>query len=143
VVSDHYRRRIAELEQVLKELRQTSLRHTRSDITMIDPEKGLHHAKRRVIVDRFARFKIDEAVTAQVEAAAKSSGNGNGTDAHAKGPPVPMFPPGKDNGGEPYCTNPIPGEEIVHDRSGRRTFLGAPAGRSLLRRVGSRCMFRC
>jgi len=28
-----------------------------------------------------------------------------------------------------------PGEEMVHDSVGRKTFLGAPAGASMLRRV--------
>jgi hypothetical protein len=38
---------------------------------------------------------------------------------------------------EPYSTNLLPGEELVYDQTGRKTFLGAPAGKSMLRRVSS------
>jgi hypothetical protein len=37
---------------------------------------------------------------------------------------------------ETYHMNMNPGEEMVHDSVGRKTFLGAPAGQSMLRRVG-------
>jgi hypothetical protein len=72
-------------------------------------------------VDRFARFKMDEAAMAEVAAAAAA-----GDDAGSKP---------KDYRAEPYQTHQLPGEEIVYDRIGRKTFLGAPAGKSMLRRV--------
>jgi hypothetical protein len=131
---------------------------------------GQDNKKRRVIVDRYARFKIDEAAMAQVAANAVTNGASKGApmsggpgpklgennrafgSEDAGQPPLPGGPlrqkrsasdgdtflakaGSKDYMGEPYRTGLLPGEEIVYDRSGRKTFLGAPAGKSMLRRV--------
>jgi hypothetical protein len=123
----------------------------------------LDNKKRRVLVDRYARLKIDEAAMAQVAAAANGSGeadqtrqngggpskrprgdDGDGTTAEraaeerrraSEGDAASRRAAGKEYMAEPYKTGLLPGEEIVSDRSGRKTFLGAPAGQSMLRRV--------
>ena len=153
--TDRLRKRIAELEQVVRELRQKNPLPALSSTTSTQPSPALgpefeserlqDNKKRRVIVDRFARFKIDEAAMAAVASAAAANGdvNSNGT-----GPSVNIDPnlsafsvedpyQGKrDYKTEPYGTYLLPGEEMVYDRIGRKTFLGAAAGKSMLRRVG-------
>lgn len=124
---------------------------------------NLDNKKRRVLVDRYARLKIDEAAMAQVAAAAngaddlsaqtrQNGGPSNvqaasqmgGTNAEraaeerrraSEGDATARRAAGKEYMAEPYKTGLLPGEEIVSDRSGRKTFLGAPAGQSMLRRV--------
>lgn len=112
---------------------------------MDEPDRGQDNKKRRVIVDRFARFKLDEAALAEVAAAASrerspppdTDGNATkegqaGVNAETQSAPDP----GKhDYKSEPYTMYMNPGEEMVHDRVGRKTFLGAPAGQSMLRRI--------
>lgn len=121
-------------------------------------------AKRRVIVDRFARFKIDEAAAAAAaagEGVDDSSPEATQPRPNATGPDAPGRLDADSGGGggaygavsaptqsdhpdmgkkdyklEPYRTHLLPGEEMVYDRSGRKTFLGAPAGKSMMRRVG-------
>jgi hypothetical protein len=112
--TDRMRGRIAELEQVVRELRQKNPGRGQPASSDSDGEKG--DKKRRVIVDRYARFKIDEATMAAVAAQA------DGEEKTYKN--------------EPYSASLLPGEEIVYDQTGRKTFLGAPAGKSMLRRVG-------
>jgi len=155
--SDRLRRRIAELEQVVREMRQRQPQRVSAPsfppFASVDPievnaERPHHYNKRRVVVDRFARFKIDEAAMAAVASAAeaagempggrrsrRSSGEGSrktsSTDDSGSGVT-------KDYGTEPYATYLLPGEEMVHDKVGRKTFLGASAGRSMLRKVGTR-----
>ena len=126
--SDRLRKRIAELEQVVRELRQRNPSRTSAPSSSLpveaesaESDRGGDSKKRRVIVDRFARFKMDEAAMAEVAAAAAA-----GDDAGSQP---------KDYRAEPYQTHQLPGEEIVYDRIGRKTFLGAPAGKSMLRRV--------
>ena len=171
--SERLRRRIAELEQVVRELRQRQpnrstatsvapppLRHTGSNTS--EGDVGPDSKKRRVIVDRFARFRVDEAALMAVESAQAHAETGdlgiNGTeDRRASGhsrdssredkagsgrDKAGSDTEKKDYGAEPYTTYLLPGEEMVHDRMGRRTFLGAAAGQSMLRRV-SRWLFLC
>ena len=193
--TDRFRRRIAELEQVVRELRQRqphryslatsntapSTAHsanrtnpaaaTSSAPVTINPatantviseleDKGQDSKKRRVIVDRFARFKIDEAAMAAVASAAAAhrhdvpirgggGGDGDGDEAmmmvklehdvegRTGGAAGGGEEEKKDYRTEPYTTNLLPGEEMVYDRIGRRTFLGATAGKSMLRRVST------
>lgn len=111
-------------------------------IDEVDPERGQDSKKRRVIVDRFARFKIGEAALADVAAAAHrdspapggvnmtSGQSGPGSQGQMQGQAK------EDYKTETYHMNMNPGEEMVHDSVGRKTFLGAPAGQSMLRRVG-------
>ena len=204
------RRRIAELEQVVRELRQrqppksssTSAPTISSNtVTTTDgpfssyvdeagdtaDEKG--QGRRRVIIDRFARIKIDEAAMQAVAASAGvlSDINGRPSTAGSAGSHVRSMPVGgghsrddsrddlsptdedksrdvdenievigkdgrrgsrdkgkaetretrgtKDYRTEPYTTYLLPGEEMVSDSTGQRTFLGASAGKSMLRRV--------
>jgi hypothetical protein len=60
--NDHLRSRIAELEQVVRELRQKGSGRTLSIVSQppIDAEPA--NKKRKVIIDRFAKFRYDEAV---------------------------------------------------------------------------------
>jgi hypothetical protein len=149
--SDRLKKRIAELEQVVRELRQKHVPRQSQPapaisstagatsasapaptplITIDEPDKGQDSKKRRVIVDRFARFKIGEAALADMAAAAHR-------DSPGAGPPHS----GGDGEGkvdyktETYHMNMNPGEEMIQDKVGRKTFLGAPAGASMLRRV--------
>jgi hypothetical protein len=122
--TDRLRRRIAELEQVVRELRQ---KHPRANTSLLDGDADAK--KRRVIVDRFARFKIDEAAMAAVAAAAGDTQPGTAS------PDMKDETKKPDYRAEPYSTHSLPGEEMVYDTTGRKTFLGAPAGKSLLRRV--------
>lgn len=160
IETDHLRKRIAELEQVVRELRQrnparqsnaavlgpANSTHTPvSSSTELD-DKGQDNKKRRVIVDRFARFKIDEAAMAAVADAAAAGGENDGDTAaggdskrvSGEQEPGAQMDAGrgkKDYRAEPYTTYLLPGEEMVYDRIGRKTFLGAAAGKSMLRRV--------
>ena len=122
IETDHLRSRIAELEQVVRELRQ---KQPRSSISADDDKK------RRVIVDRFAKFKLDEAAMAEIAKASRIDGSGS---LHIDWSVLPGVENGK-YGTEPYSAHLLPGEEMVHDAIGRKTFIGAPAGRSMLRRV--------
>lgn len=193
--SDRLRKRIAELEQVVRELRQKNpskaavaaanaaasnvVKAEGSDATAaiggsatpnVDGEPD--NKKRRVIVDRFARFKIDEAAMAAVASAAAANGGNAENHLVAAGktssaPAITVnerresdtstdggYPGGtghpadgeggsrgnadsgeKDYRAEPYTTYLLPGEEMVYDQIGRKTFLGATAGKSMLRRV--------
>ena len=146
---DRLKKRIAELEQVVRELRQkhvprqaavasTSNAASASasaatpliTIDEADRDRGQDNSKRRVIVDRFARFKIGEAALADVAAAANRDSPDPG-QTHAGGDEEAKV----DYKTETYHMHMNPGEEMVHDKVGRKTFLGAPAGASMLRRV--------
>jgi hypothetical protein len=83
-----------------------------------------------VIVDRFARFKIGEAALADMAAAAHRDSPGAGPP-HSSGEGEGKV----DYKTETYHMNMNPGEEMIQDKVGRKTFLGAPAGASMLRRV--------
>jgi len=83
-----------------------------------------------VIVDRFARFKIGEAALADMAAAAHRDSPGAGPP-HSSGDGEGKV----DYKTETYHMNMNPGEEMIQDKVGRKTFLGAPAGASMLRRV--------
>lgn len=163
--TDRLRKRIAELEQVVRELRQKNPARasnappalSSSAIAQSSPALGVEmeneklqdNKKRRVIVDRFARFKIDEAAMAAVASAAAASGEGPPANTDLPGvnnPNLPVVSVSMDDAGsgkrdyktEPYATYLLPGEEMVYDRIGRKTFLGAAAGKSMLRRVSWR-----
>jgi hypothetical protein len=155
--SDRLKKRIAELEQVVRELRQkhvprqTTTTNTAAstsnpapsapEIKIDDADHEQDNKKRRVIVDRFARYKIGEAALADVAAAANMDHSPvPGSVGQAKGPHQGQGQGGngdekQDYKSETYRTFMNPGEEMVHDKVGRKTFLGAPAGQSMLRRV--------
>jgi len=163
IETDHLRKRIAELEQVVRELRQRNpARQSNAaaqasatalpmpvSIPAESDDKGQDSKKRRVIVDRFARFKIDEAAMAAVANAA-AAGQDNADDSVTGGDSrrssgglelgaqMDAGRGKKDYRAEPYTTYLLPGEEMVYDRIGRKTFLGAAAGKSMLRRVSRR-----
>jgi len=147
--SDRLKKRIAELEQVVRELRQKHVPRQSQPapatsstagaasfsaptplITIDEPDKGQDSKKRRVIVDRFARFKIGEAALADMAAAAHRDSPGAGPP-HSSGDGEGKV----DYKTETYHMNMNPGEEMIQDKVGRKTFLGAPAGASMLRRV--------
>jgi hypothetical protein len=147
--SDRLKKRIAELEQVVRELRQKHVPRQNQPaaatstatgtasasaptplITIDEPDKGQDSKKRRVIVDRFARFKIGEAALADMAAAAHRDSPGAGPP-HSSGDGEGKV----DYKTETYHMNMNPGEEMIQDKVGRKTFLGAPAGASMLRRV--------
>jgi hypothetical protein len=147
IETDHLRKRIAELEQVVRELRQRNpARHAATSSTPVDVDDK-DSKKRRVIVDRFARFKIDEAAMAAVAHAAAAGqedtdsltgGDSRRSSGGELGPQMDAGKGKKDYRAEPYTTYLLPGEEMVYDRIGRKTFLGAAAGKSMLRRVSDR-----
>jgi hypothetical protein len=100
------------------------------------------YKKRRVIVDRFARFKMHEAAMAEVAAAAGAASGAGTKDDDAENSAMNWAdgdnktgPDKRDYRTEPYQTHLLPGEEMVHDNTGRKVFLGAPAGKSMLRRA--------
>ncbi|OCF33020.1 hypothetical protein I316_05358 [Kwoniella heveanensis BCC8398] len=167
--ADRLRKRIAELEQVIRELRQktparghatsasittpgpaaSSLRAA-SDTTGLSPDGSVDDNKqRRVIVDRFARFKLDEAKNAENSAAAGSSGKttpstlksstGNKQISSIAGSSQASSslytPANTDYKKETYQSFLLPGEEMSSDKSGRKIFLGALTGKSMLRRL--------
>lgn len=92
--------------------------------------------KRRVIVDRFARFKMGEA-----QAAENVAGMGYvASEASSQNGPQHMQNEeglDEDYRGEPYSTHSPPDEEMVYDSGGRQVFLGSSTGKSMLRQVGS------
>jgi hypothetical protein len=104
-------------------------------VTVDEVDDQQDNKKRRVIVDRFARFKIGEAALADVAAAATRDGSPAPGDSHAKDGSGGYTDTAQDYKTETYRTFMNPGEEMVHDSVGRKTFLGAPAGQSMLRRV--------
>ncbi|ODN94265.1 hypothetical protein L198_05121 [Cryptococcus wingfieldii CBS 7118] len=130
--SDRLRRRVAELEQVVRDLRQKpSARAPAPSKAASILDHGSDGENRRVIIDRYARFKLDEAQAADNVArlgqssapvtvkAERSSQEASGGSA--------------DYRAEPYTANLLPGDEIMHDTSGRTVYLGASAGQSMLR----------
>ncbi|WVR06955.1 hypothetical protein IAU60_003991 [Kwoniella sp. DSM 27419] len=164
--ADRLRRRIAELEQVVRELRQKapSRAHAPAVQTATPANEigGEDNKKRRVIVDRFARFKLDEAKDAENSAAAAAGlVKGEPSDAPVwaphNQPAVPEGQPGgpgpsnaptssqmvmggsmggtQDYREEPYQAYLLPGEEMTTDKTGRKTFLGALTGKTMLRRL--------
>ena len=188
--SERLRRRIAELEQVVRELRQKA--PTRAPASSVqlptpgtsasaripeqpvlslgiepDSDNDKEQKKRRVIVDRFARFKIDEAAMQEVAAqAASNSAESLSTTSPQGQVPFPLratielspvdtayqfsseapnsgVQDGDGKGGpddyraEEYKTHLLPGEEMFADQTGRKTFLGVTSGRAMLRRVST------
>lgn len=155
---ERLRKRIAELEQVVRELRQknpsrshapamsstpaqqiptTAATTSQSITTNTSPDRGQDNKKRRVIIDRFARFKLGEAALAEVAAAASRERSPQPPDA---GGTSATTAPSTGDGNQDYKSEPYrmymnPGEEMVRDSVGRKTFLGAPAGASMLRRL--------
>ncbi|WVW84031.1 hypothetical protein I302_106059 [Kwoniella bestiolae CBS 10118] len=138
--TERLRRRIAELEQVVRDLRQKAPTRAQAQlaaITSADPasssavieESAGEDKKRRVIVDRFARFKLDEAKDVENSAAAA----GMALDKNPSGPPIHHAT--ADYKSEPYQTYLLPGEEMSSDKTGRKVFLGASTGKSMLRRL--------
>lgn len=155
--TEHLRGRIAELEQVVRELRQrgttkntggsTSGSSTPRDQGMSEPAEK----KRKLIVDRFARFKLDEAHhgmlarTAIGNAMAAEQGLRLNLDPESDasaGDGAPRTIDGRrrtsaEQSVEPYIAhaNSVPGEELVGDAQGREAYVGVPGGRSMLRRL--------
>ncbi|RXK36927.1 hypothetical protein M231_05829 [Tremella mesenterica] len=115
--------------------------------------------RRRIIVDRFARFKLDEAAMMQVAASAiiqpfsqtatlptqRSTPNipaehTLSSSVRNDGITTNHVDERKEGNGnwyrkEPYSTHLLAGEEMVVDGVGQKTFLGVTAGRALLRRL--------
>lgn len=60
--NDHLRSRIAELEQVVRELRQKGSGRTLSIASRPNIDAEPANKKRKVIIDRFAKFRYDEAI---------------------------------------------------------------------------------
>ncbi|TYJ55982.1 hypothetical protein B9479_003367 [Cryptococcus floricola] len=151
--SDRLRRRVAELEQVVRDLRQKPSARAPAPSKAASPlDHGSDGENRRVIIDRYARFKLDEAQAADnvarlgqnpapvTDKAERSSQEASGGD---EGPTRTQNGEGHESGrqgsgsadyrAEPYTANLLPGDEIMHDTSGRTVYLGASAGQSMLR----------
>ncbi|KIR74287.1 hypothetical protein I310_01889 [Cryptococcus deuterogattii CA1014] len=156
VESERLRRRVAELEQVIRELRQKAPSRN-ANVSSASAPTSLHPAplasiapgvtvtssmgdsggiKKGVIADPFARIKMEEAQPAENVAgmdyiASEASSQG--------GAPHMQNEEGlnEDYRGEPYNGLSFPDEEMVYDSDGRQVFLGSSAGKSMLRRVGS------
>ncbi|WWC89229.1 uncharacterized protein L201_004147 [Kwoniella dendrophila CBS 6074] len=173
IETDRLRRRIAELEQVVRELRQKAPTRAQAQLasvpttpaatasTTLTEEGSGEDKKRRVIVDRFARFKLDEAKDVENSAAAAGSRSitpnppawapqsvipsrsGNlhirsniDPTALRDSPAGPSTTHGNDDyKSEPYQTYLLPGEEMSSDKTGRKVFLGVSTGKSMLRRL--------
>nr|XP_019011068.1 uncharacterized protein I206_04376 [Kwoniella pini CBS 10737]OCF49849.1 hypothetical protein I206_04376 [Kwoniella pini CBS 10737] len=151
IESERLRRRIAELEQVVRELRQkpAARPQTQQSNAMIGSsttatgnnsaeESAGEDKKRRVIVDRFARFKLDEAKDVENAAAAAGSRTKGSINSSIDSSSLKEDPAGhqSDYKSEPYQTYLLPGEEISSDITGRKVYLGASTGKSMLRRLG-------
>jgi hypothetical protein len=136
VETDRLRKRIAELEQVVRELRQKNPSRAAPAVTIDDSDED---KRRRVIIDRLAKFKIDEVALAELAAAAakgvKVEADGETISPPLAGGSLSTIAEENQDYKKPYNTHLLPGEEMVRDRIGRKTFLGAPAGKSMLRRV--------
>ena len=132
---------------MVRELRQRQpSRGTSHPASATGNETGMDLKKRRVIIDRFARFKIDEVAMAAVAAAFEGKESGHDSRRSSlssaelnndKDPPEEGQGQ-KDYLREPYRTYVLPGEEVAYDSVGRQTFIGASAGKSMIRRVSSR-----
>jgi hypothetical protein len=81
--NDHLRSRIAELEQVVRELRQKGSGKASSTITYPQNEEPANK-KRKVIVDRFAKFRYDEVMR---------SANGPSLEDQGTTTSLPIHPP--------------------------------------------------
>ena len=138
--SERLRKRIAELEQVVRELRQknparsnatpaqlptsaqaaTSAATTSQAVTTTtSPDRGQDNKKRRVIVDRFARFKLGEAALADVAAAASRERSPQQPDTGRPSTATATADGNQDYKSEPYRMYMNPGEEMVHDSDAR------------------------
>lgn len=139
IETDRLRRRIAELEQVVRELRQrhpprgAAAQPPPVATTAVPPSTDAE--KRRVIVDRYARFKIGEAFAAVGNGVMPDGTSaGNLSDASPSSSSVASVKH-RDVYAEPYSAGALPGEEMVSDTQGRKTFLGTPAGKPMIRRL--------
>ncbi|KGB74446.2 hypothetical protein CNBG_0284 [Cryptococcus deuterogattii R265] len=158
VESERLRRRVAELEQVIRELRQKAPSRN-ANVSSASAPTSLHPAplasiapgvtvtssmgdsggiKKGVIADPFARIKMEEAQPAENVAgmdyiASEASSQG--------GAPHMQNEEGlnEDYRGEPYNGLSFPDEEMVYDSDGRQVFLGSSAGKSMLRRLRELC----
>ncbi|RSH86499.1 uncharacterized protein EHS24_004756 [Apiotrichum porosum] len=136
IETDRLRRRIAELEQVVRELRQrhpprgqaAATAATAATTLQNTPSASSDAEKRRVLVDRYARFKIGEA------AALVGEGGVRAPSLQSDSSPV-ASDPSRDHYSEPYNPHALPTDEMVADSAGRKTFLGTPAGKPMLRRL--------
>ncbi|BEJ13037.1 hypothetical protein CspHIS471_0302110 [Cutaneotrichosporon sp. HIS471] len=135
IETDRLRRRIAELEQVVRELRQRhpprnqAQQQATVNTTNMGSIAGPATAddKRRVIVDRFAKFKLGEVGAGTTW----SANTPTGSDAS----PESTVSLNRPHYAEPYNAASLPGEDLVSDKQGSKTFLGAPAGKPLFRRL--------
>jgi hypothetical protein len=135
IETDRLRRRIAELEQVVRELRQ---RHPPRNQTQAQQQAAANAAnagpataddKRKVIVDRFAKFKLGEAT-----AGTNLPWSAN-TPTASDASPESSVSLNRPHYAEPYNAASLPGEDLVSDKQGSKTFLGAPAGKLMFRRL--------
>lgn len=157
--TEHLRSRIAELEQVVRELRQRGTNKTQTggstSGSSTPRDQGISEPaekKRKLIVDRFARFKLDEAHhgmlarTAIGNAMAAEQGLRLNVDPDSSDTAADDGAPRTTDGRrrtsaeqsvEPYIAHAssIPGEELVGDAQGREAYVGVPGGRSMLRRL--------
>lgn len=128
IETDRLRRRIAELEQVVRELRQ---RHPPRSAGAQSAAPTADD-KRRVIVDRFTKFQLGEV--------AAGHGGGNTLPASMESGRSDTSPDSSNASRreiytEPYNAASLPGEDMVSDKAGQKTFLGTPAGKPIFRRI--------
>lgn len=143
--NEHLRGRIAELEQVVRELRQKGSSKATSGTPVggsVKESSEPAEKKRRMIVDRYARFKLDEAHHGMLAKTAIE--NAMAAENYAPGQEDPMMNFGNpsrkssfEHAAEPYVAHisSAPGEELVGDAQGREAYVGGPGGRSMLRRL--------
>lgn len=121
IETDRLRRRIAELEQVVRELRQ---KHPlRAGAAQAATGQPTADDKRRVIVDRFTKFKLGDAATGGLASMPSEEGSPESGTSNRS-----IY-------AEPYNAASLPGEDMVSDNAGQKTFLGAPAGKPIFRRL--------
>lgn len=131
VETDRLRRRIAELEQVVRELRQRHPPRNQAQAQAAGNTAGAPATaddKRKVIVDRFAKFKLGEA-------ASNGMSGWSVTTPSDASPESTVSLSRRDHYAEPYNVASLPGEDLVSDKQGSKTFLGAPAGKPIFRRL--------
>lgn len=128
VETDRLRRRIAELEQVVRELRQRHPpRNSAQGQAAVNASGAPPSAedKRRIIVDRFAKFKFAEASAVNWTVSTPTASDASPESSASR----------RDHYAEPYNVASLPGEDLVSDKQGAKTFLGAPAGKPIFRRL--------
>jgi hypothetical protein len=88
--NDHLRSRIAELEQVVRELRQKGSGKAPSTTTYPQNEEPANK-KRKVIVDRFAKFRYDEVMRSANGPSLEDQGTSTSLPIHPTNRAKPAF----------------------------------------------------